>query len=304
MRPALNLRALSADAALLLLYGSQKGCFDSGTSRVHSVFERVINIESAGRLVTIASRDVDDAPDTIIADIDRFSALGVEAGDIARSTTDAIAVDGRFTVRLDAAKAWEATLPSWPADESTLRSNLDTMRCERARFVEAAGASPLATATASLIASRADALCAALSRGDTAAVRDCGQALLGLGPGLTPSGDDFLVGLFAVLHLPGSPCEGSRGICADIVAGAALRTNAVSLAALTAAARGRVRESIIGLLRALVTEDSEAASVSLRRVLGIGATSGSDIAAGIVAGLGLQLADCRPWKPQPTCHAA
>lgn len=304
MQPLPNLRALSADAALLLLYRSQKVSLDSGTGRVHSVFERAINIEDArGQLVTIASRDVDDAPDTIIVDIDRFSALGAQAGSTAHPTKDAIAVGERFTVRLDTAIAWDATLPTWPADDGPLRSNLETVRCEMARSV-AAGTSPLATAMSSMIEERAGALCAALERRDAAAARACGQAMLGLGPGLTPSGDDFLVGLFAVLHLPGSPFEASSGICADIVADAAVRTNAVSVAALTAAARGRVRASIIGLLRALVAGNREAATTALRRVLAIGSTSGSDIAAGIVAGLGLQLTDRRTWKPQPTCHAA
>lgn len=41
--------------------------------------------------------------------------------------------------------------------------------------------------------------------------------LMGLGPGLTPSGDDFLVGLFAVIHLPRSPISKYQPWCREVV---------------------------------------------------------------------------------------
>lgn len=283
----LTLRALSADAARRPIFG--KG-------RVHSVFERVINIEDAhGELVTLAARDVDNAPSSIVVDCASFAGMDVRVGDEVRAVRDALIVGERFSVRLESARAWKSTLPAWPADDSWLRRNLAAIRIHRAP------ASPPVAMAMRLLDARSGALCAALVHGDADAAREHGRALLGLGPGLTPSGDDFLVGLFAVLSIPGSPCERLRGIGLDIVSDVHRRTNAVSAAALVAAARGRVRESIVALLRALLIGDRDVAT-ALKRVLAIGSTSGSDIAAGLLAGLRIPLSPA--WKPQPTSRAA
>lgn len=113
--------------------------------------------------------------------------------------------------------------------------------------------------------------------------------MLGLGPGLTPSGDDFLVGLFAMLNVPGSPCRGWLGGGTAVLEHAGDATHAISLAALEAAAGGRVRESIVALIEALLHGSPASLFHPLRRVLAIGATSGADLVAGILAGLDLNL---------------
>jgi hypothetical protein len=285
------MQALSIDAALLRSLREPRF-----RGVVHSVFERVVNVEGQnGDLFTIASRDFDNAPNTLIVDTARFGAAGIDPGDRVDVTGSAIAIDMRIGIRLDRATPWHSSLPAYPADEATLRRNLASVRRQIGRPALGASApaggepSALACATAATLERQAALLCAALCRSDLEAAGTHGHAMIGLGPGLTPSGDDFLVGLFAVLHLPGSPCRHASRVCVPVLAGIERRTHAISGAALKAAAQGRVRASIQSLLGELMTGSPAGLAASLSAVLAIGSTSGGDIAAGIVAGFEIHL---------------
>jgi hypothetical protein len=287
---ALAVRALSGDVACLAALRAGLG------GRVHSVFARAINVVlPEGSLLTVASRDVDNAPDTIVVDCRTFDGLGVTAGDTVAARDRMLVVHERLAIRFDGATPWAPWLPWYPAHDAPLRRNLDAVRELVAGMGDGScagappDASPVAATASALLARHAGALGRALAQGDMEAAVVQGEALVGLGPGLTPSGDDLLLGLFAVLQLPDGPCERWRELGRRILDRAAHRTHAISLAALRAAADGRVRARIVALLVALTAGDREATLVALRHVLAIGSTSGRDIVAGLVLGLEAQL---------------
>jgi hypothetical protein len=252
---------------------------------VHSVFDRVVNlVDASGTLVSLAARGLDIAPGTLRVDVASFAACALRAGMPASARGAMLHVDGdRFAARFDGTAAWHAQLPAYPRDDTTLRDNLGVVRTRLA--AAARGSCDALPGVAALIEMRAQALVHALRRGDVDEVCAQGRALLGLGPGLTPSGDDFLVGLFAVLNLPDSPCHGLRRACDAIVADAPSRTNPISLAALREAAQGRIRDSVQTLLCALLGGQRDDVVHALARVLAIGSTSGRDMVSGIVCGL-------------------
>lgn len=278
------MQALSVDAALLRTPRERglRGC-------VHSVFRRVINIaDEDGELFTIAARDIDNAPRTLIADAPGFSEFGVAPGDRVEAADDMIDIARRIRIRLGGARAWHAFLPRYPKDDSRLRGNV---RCVRghggpAAFgaIAQADAASAAALMPKLLERRTAMLRTALMAGDIEAAQRHGQALLGLGQGLTPSGDDYLVGMFAVLHLPGFPGIPWISTCAAIVSVAQERTHAISVAALKAAAAGRVRESLSSLMQAMVEGSRDDVMPLLIRVLGIGSSSGADMVAGMLDG--------------------
>ena len=254
---------------------------------VHSVFDRVVNLaDASGALVSLAVRSLDDAPGTLRVDAESFDRYALLTGMAARTRGAVLHIDeSRLELRFDRVAAWRAQLPEYPGDDARLRSNLAAVQ---ARL----GADALLEPSSRAIAD-------ALHRRDIEGVRTHARALLGLGPGLTPSGDDFLVGLFAVLNLANGPGHRLRGICDEVVADAEARTHAISVAALREAARGRVRERIQVLLRELVGGRPQPLLEALTRVLAIGATSGRDIVAGIVCGLAASVqsvkrASCEP----------
>ncbi len=126
------------------------------------------------------------------------------------------------------------------------------------------------------------------------------KRLVGFGPGLTPAGDDILVGLLAVLssfeapaNRPHSglplvaPADGLRAAVNRNLS----RTNDISAHYLGLAAASHFGESIDGLLGALATGQSDELLLDrATAVISIGASSGADTLRGVAAGLTVVLA--------------
>ena len=291
-KPLHVMAALSADVVLLRALGSVS--FDG---QVHSVFKRVINIElSGGGLFTLASCDLDDAPDTIIVDSADFSEMHVAAGQRVNTVGALMRVGPFLNVRFEGVKAWRGELPRYPADASLLRRNLNALTDHLQRAADAVGMLRLAAGgnsfehdVSAALAARSARLCDALLRRNIDDAHIHAKSMIGLGPGLTPSGDDYLVGLFAVLNILRSPSQMLSCDCLEMIAGAEFATNAISYAALSKSATGRIRATISELIERLLHGTETDFLAPLARVLDIGSTSGSDIVAGIVSGLRLQL---------------
>lgn len=124
----------------------------------------------------------------------------------------------------------------------------------------------------------ADAL-DALQRADPAAV----PALLGLGPGLTPLGDDVLGGWLATTVATRHP--GRAAVSSAVGLTAADRTTKVSATLLACAARGEVVPELRNLLAALGGGTPTAVEESLAALLDVGDTSGAGALLGTVIGL-------------------
>lgn len=123
-------------------------------------------------------------------------------------------------------------------------------------------------------------LAAAIRERDAAQLIAGAAALLGLGDGLTPSGDDCLVGALAVLHhvdrewlsRAGSPIVGA------IAGSARERTTTIGREFVLHALAGRFSEPVLAVLRALAPGEQRHAVARLAR---LGATSGADTLCGM-----------------------
>ena len=116
--------------------------------------------------------------------------------------------------------------------------------------------------------------------GGDGTVSDAVRGLVGLGPGLTPAGDDVLAGALVALVAAGDLDR--AGAVLDAVRPCRHRTTAVSAALLDHAAAGRAVPQLARYLHA--PDDPEA----LAGLLAVGAASGAALALG--AGLGLSAA--------------
>lgn len=288
-----RLRALSADAALLpLLRASPR------RARVHSVFDRVVNVQFEGeRLLTLAHRGADDAPDSVVVDLDSWSAFDVAPGTRVRLADSRIDMEAGVSIELDDARPWQPRLPAYAKDTARLRANVpaaqDCLDHQRRELGPRRAAGPdrtdLEATMVTAFRRNAAGLCDALAQNDETLVRERVDALVGLGPGLTPSGDDFLLGLLAVLNIPGSPGRAWRRIGSRVLEYARIHTHMISVAALRHAAAGRVRASVTDLCDALMHASPTSTLRALQRVMRIGASSGSEIALGVLAGFRLHL---------------
>ncbi|MDQ7850879.1 MAG: DUF2877 domain-containing protein, partial [Armatimonadota bacterium] len=122
-----------------------------------------------------------------------------------------------------------------------------------------------------------------LAAGDAAAVTAAAASLAGLGPGLTPSGDDVLAGLLLGMRLwPAAAGPlGLEAVAALIVGAAAPRTGRISRAYLGAARQGHAAGAWHDLVRALPV-DPAAAAAAAARIRQTGETSGADMLAGFL----------------------
>jgi hypothetical protein len=259
-------------------------------ARVHSVFASVVNLEcaSSGTLHTLACAHVDNAPATLVVDLPSFVRLGLATSANARCTGPTLCA-GSLEVSLERVERWSPAMPDWPDGGMPVPWLRDLLGRRRPGGNAGAFDGRLRELTS--------ALEAALRHGDTDAAYEHAARLVGLGPGLTPAGDDWLVGLATICNLPGSPVGDLRSLLVGLVDDAGERTNDISRAAMVHAAQGRVRESITELVTAMAHGDRAAMERRGTQVMRIGASSGTDILTGMLAGL--ELAEHRTGTGRP-----
>lgn len=131
---------------------------------------------------------------------------------------------------------------------------------------------------------RVHALAAGYRAGDPAAVHAASRALLGFGPGLTPSGDDLCGGaLFGRMLVTADPRwhETGKRLAQD----ARSATHAISAALLADLVAGASFEPLHALADALSAGDDAAAIGAARALAGLGHSSGWDMLAGFMIGV-------------------
>lgn len=280
--------ALSGDAELLEQLAS--GLFEAS---VHSVFDRVINLHrhQDGELCTVGAAGVDDAPATLVTDLPTWVPLDLRVGEQVRGRRGRILLPDGHVVDLRSARAWEPTLPALPMPAASIAWLRD--------FIVAEGVHGGATAdgtgrswddaVAEQISTRLDAMLRGIRNERPTAVARAARRLVGLGTGLTPSGDDVLLGVSLVTAMPRSALAFVLPLLRSVIEACAPGTNDISRAALVQAARGRTRQCIIALLTAM-TQGDDASTLDRhgRAVTAIGHTSGTDILVGISAALTLE----------------
>ena len=264
---------------------------DGGAGRVAAVFARSFYLESAGRMACIGDRSLGLGPLNALCDappgID-WPASGLRTGAAYRRAGDRLHVGDRFVFSTKAAETW--TPPPCPASwrPEPLRRDLDALDRRIAGRVPNEGLAPLVFGGADSAVGRAArapvaglrAWLAEEAPGDPA---PWVRALIGLGPGLTPSGDDFLGGAMIVLHV-----LDRRLALVDFAAAVracATATNPISRAHLAAAAEGQGSAAVHGLLDDLLSGKRSDLDDRLDAIDRIGHCSGWDALAGVVTAL-------------------
>jgi Protein of unknown function (DUF2877) len=225
--------------------------------RVHSVFERAVNVVwSDGRLLTLHGPGPLGAPFAVA--LERLPARGTVAPGMPIGRR---AFDWRDAERV------ALEMPQGP-----LGFAADAL-------AEEAGAQALRSPAG--VRAR-HALARGIAGRDARAFADAACALIGLGEGLTPAGDDCVLGALAAIHrlAPGwlTSHEGRRGQLADA---ARRRTTDVARDFLLEALDGRFAEPVLALLTA---PTAAMAGIAARRLVAMGATSGADTLCGIRLG--------------------
>ena len=138
-------------------------------------------------------------------------------------------------------------------------------------------------------------LAARCAAGDLASAVEIAESLVGLGPGLTPSGDSMISGLLLALRLlGGATAGGTKAVWLADWLGAAVtcyaeqRTTALAATLLHCAARGQAAEEVSAVLRAFAGQ--KPVEPAARRLLTAGRATGAELTWGLIAGCGAALA--------------
>ena len=126
-----------------------------------------------------------------------------------------------------------------------------------------------------------NSLISALTIADLPSALTAAQKLAGLGQGLTPAGDDFILGAILatwIIH----PIEIARVLAKEIANTAAPLTTSLSAAYLKSAGRGEAGILWHNFFDALSAGDSSAIQLQISKLLSIGETSGADTLAGFI----------------------
>jgi hypothetical protein len=242
---------------------------------VHSVFHSAVNLQVGGELWTLLPAAGHDAPFGIRLAVGRpHGGFGLRVADRVHVRAGHVGI-GPLVLDCRSAPHW--TPIPWGGPGAGVEARID--RVERAACPRAwSGSSARARAVT-------DALRGFSSGTDAdliAAVRDT----VGCGPGLTPAGDDVLVGICTVLVSGAAGPVGFRAAArlARALGPALPSTPDISRHLLDQAVRGMPGRALHELGKALVEGVSDALlRAALKPVLDTGASSGADACIGLAA---------------------
>jgi hypothetical protein len=285
---------------------------------VHSTFERAFNVLISGKLVGIVRSEGSNGPSTIITDIEPNHNMRslVEISESMRVDKYLLSFEKGLSLSMNRAEIWS---PSHgvkkPIDIGLIKRNISLVK--KIASCKNEGFGQLVHHVEDMIAgyqfngyrlnrvSRAglpniETLASAVKSEDLDLVGQSAKKLVGLGQGLTPSGDDLLAGFMASLRWTVNSFHGDLDSVDGInrtIADAAEGTTILSKQLLTLAAAGEVNEAIEGLLEAILAGQIEDVTTATKKVLAIGETSGVDSITGILLGslLGIESLDFRSW---------
>ena len=238
---------------------------------VHSASAGAVNLRLGEAWWTLLAADRSDQPSGIRLTSDAPGLPAIRTGDPVEVRAGHLRV-ANAVIDCRAATRWDPG--AWPLASGGLQARLRWLEIAALRRAWAGAAS------------MAQVLCKALAEDDlalAAAVR----GVVGRGPGLTPSGDDVIVGLLTALDMQRGA---ARERLARALAPALPTTTDLSRHLIAEAAQGLRGRALHELGAALLSGVDLAAATE--RALAVGASSGGDAAIGLVAG-------CRHLFPAP-----
>ena len=275
---------------------AQEFCRTVSHAKVEAIFERCFYLRHRDKFVCFGEPDIGNGPLTLAGNL-RLSNEKFRPGLSAAVCDRHILIGDSIRLTLDHTKSWRP--PPWPACPlpRALSETCATLaqcaaieapheslaRCVSGRRETSRYQPPLARIAAPRIAIFERWLSGALDARAIPAIacREAIQGLIGLGPGLTPSGDDFLVGTLASLEAIGER-KAHAALARAITGIAGALTAPLSACFLRAAAAAHFGEDLHLAVSSALTGDADTA---IKTAGTIGHSSGWDMMAGIVTTL-------------------
>jgi Protein of unknown function (DUF2877) len=277
------------------------------TGTVHSIFNKATNITFDETMLALLSDELPRMPHSVRlrSDVTDKLFLNLKPGmEVCVCNDELVIPDCNFSFHLAYTPLWEprpdVNSYSWSRETVAQHTRLLTRFLAKKQHQD--GLAPLVealfleqslqeTPLSRMAMPNLRLLAQASWQQNIAGIEEATRGLAGLGPGLTPSGDDVLGGFAAIMALLSTQLStdssSRKHIASKIAAVAKPRTTMLSGILLEFASRGEVSEQFGTLLLTLMlpAEEIETVLKAADHVLAFGACSGGDTLLGMLLGL-------------------
>ncbi len=271
---------------------------DSLKWKVHSRFKHAINLlNETGELMTVLVKGAPNAPSTLLVDLPHFEdcnpALDV-GEDVVFNAGRFCAGENEFRLTTET-EHWHQvfTKGSFSLSERSSALGIVFSLLQRKTVISQ---DPVMDYIHNQLQRLHREIQEAIEGRDSAQLMRATKAVMGLGLGLTPSGDDLLVGLLLILYCQERDYQREIGLISSVISESREQTHDISWWMLHHASLGFFNEWLLdyaGSLRGDYLYENEnsrksAQHQALLKILSIGSLSGSDMLRGIALGLSLE----------------
>ncbi|MCQ3935659.1 MAG: hypothetical protein DPW18_01300 [Chloroflexi bacterium] len=240
---------------------------DTRHPRVLHRFDRACNLINERReVLSIVTPEIGDGPFNLVITEGICFGENLSSKSPVSSSINQLTL-GNFIIHTANAKLWNPS-PDW-----------ETLHAKRKDIPNYLAQLPITNYSSPILQS--SNLFSALANADIPTAKILASQLAGLGIGLTPSGDDFIMGaLYAawIIHPP----EIASILAWEVAETASALTTSLSAAWIRSAGRGEAGVLWHNLFHALNIGDSAAVRSAITKLLSVGHTSGADAMSGFI----------------------
>ncbi|MBD3206814.1 DUF2877 domain-containing protein [Candidatus Bathyarchaeota archaeon] len=264
-----------------------------GEGYVHSVFSNVINLRMNHDLVSLISQRGFNSPISLKIDKENFDGFIIKEKTAVSAKEEALTIgNGIKLSNLDKIETWI------PKTNKKITSQIDKKTLQLISelikiYGNPEGLKPLLpiidgkkTSNMNIYSEKAAPIVRRIIESFPKELETAIQYashLAGLGPGLTPSGDDLLMGLTCTLNLFGEHYSiKHEGFTQSILRGIEGKTNFISTAFIKHYAEGKPSENIDSFYLSILNGNPEAIEENIRKNCLVGHSSGTDTIIGVL----------------------
>lgn len=241
---------------------------------IHSVFKKVVNIKTPGGLISVVTKSIGKSASYIVIDHEMdFLEADIRAGDFVKTNGNCL-IFNNLIVDINSAQVWNDIVGCcfrWEKSKIYFE-NLKTFKASVDRYA----AKNSAWEKLNCDREFNERIKKLKGKNPSKAV----NSLIGLGPGLTPSGDDVLLGFLSVVNTCDDFIPARKAFTNEILSNLKY-TSDISGYFLKMAAENHYHEYLQNVIYAMVFGPPESVAICVKKLLSLGATSGTDIAAGM-----------------------
>jgi hypothetical protein len=255
--------------ATLISHAAQNWLRNRGPNSILHIFENTCNlINSDGEVLSIVNPEVGPGPFAVVLREPVDFLLHIQEDAHLEWLRAELLRVGQLEIELRDAQLWNAR-PDW---ESVRENGTDW-------------AAPLLQTIANESANQPGIdIARGVEINSAASVLQLAGDLAGKGPGLTPSGDDYLMGIMHALWAS-FPAVEAAPLCQKMASAAVPRTTTLSGAWLHAAGQGKAAGVWHNLFDAIINKKEKGLHEAALKILSVGHSSGADALAGFLAAL-------------------